>query len=131
MILFHATPPPTNLVQFWERILPGFWDIWLRAADLALGEIDAGAGGDTVITSWWRSPLENRRVGGSPDSQHLVGLAFDVVPGKGSFQLAVNEASQRFTESGFVTVPESTHLHVQTFPAGLLRQAGVLEVLSL
>ena len=130
MILFRATPPPTHLVVFWERLSPGFWSRWLGAADEALREIDDSAGGDTILTSWWRSPFENQRVGGLPDSQHLVGLAFDVVPGKPGFKLAVSEASSRFMEAGFITVPAERHLHIQTFPAGVLRSAGVFDVLS-
>ncbi len=130
MIVLHATPPPVQIVRFWERILPGFWSRWLSAADQALREIDDDASGDTVITSWWRSPFENQRVGGLPDSQHLVGLAFDLVPGKPSFKLAVSEASSRFMEAGFITVPAERHLHIQTFPAGLLRSAGVFDVLN-
>lgn len=129
MILFQATPPPTTIVVFWERLLPGFWARWLGAADQALREIDDSAGGDTIITSWWRSPFENQRVGGLPDSQHLVGLALDVVPGKPGFKLAVSEASSRFAEAGFITVPAERHLHIQTFPAGVLRSAGVLDAL--
>lgn len=129
MILFRATPPPSHIVRFWESLLPGFWSRWLGAADSALREIDDDAGGDSIITSWWRSPFENQRVGGLPDSQHLVGLALDVVPGKPAFKLAVSEASSRFMEAGFITVPSERHLHIQTFPAGLLRSSGVFDVL--
>lgn len=130
MILFRATPPPVHVIQFFERLFPGFWGRWLGAADSALREIAADAGGDTIITSWYRSPSQNRDAKGLPDSQHLVGLALDVIPGKGSIQLGVNEAAGRFREAGFVAVPFSTHLHVQTFPKGLLRKVGVLDALS-
>ena len=130
MILFRATPPPTHIVVFFERLFPGFWSRWLGAADSALREIASDAGGDTIITSWYRSPSQNRDVGGQADSQHLVGLALDVVPGKGNFKLAISEASSRFMEAGFVTVPAERHLHIQTFPAGILRRVGVLDALS-
>ncbi len=30
------------------------------------------------ITSWWRSPWHNKKVGGSPTSLHLIGWAFDI-----------------------------------------------------
>lgn len=131
MILFQAAPPPLHIVRFWEQILPGFWSRWISAAESALREIDDDTAGETIITSWWRSPFENQRVGGNKDSQHLVGLALDVVPGKPSFKLAVSEASSRFMEAGFITVPSERHLHIQTFPAGLLRSAGVFDVISL
>jgi len=129
MILFQATPPPVEIVRFWETILPGFWRVWIGAAEAALREIDNDAGGDTVITSWFRSPAENRRVGGDPDSQHLVGLALDIVPGKPAILLAVAEASDKFEQVGFLVLPTRTHLHIQTFPAGVLREAGVMDAL--
>lgn len=131
MILFQATPPPTNVVVFFEKLLPGFWARWLGAADSALREIAADAGGDTIITSWWRSPSQNRSVGGLPDSQHLVGMALDLIPGKKSLRFAINEGAARFQEVGFIAVPASTHLHIQTFPAGILRSAGVFDVLNI
>ena len=31
------------------------------------------------VTSWWRSPSRNMKVGGVPNSAHLHGGAFDVV----------------------------------------------------
>ncbi len=130
MIVLRGSPPRRHIRQFWERIIPGFWDRWLSAATRALREIDADAGGDTVITSWFRSPGENRAVGGDPDSQHLFGLALDVVPGKKSIQLAIHEAAGRFEEAGFVVVPAPTHLHIQTFPAGVLRSAGVFDAIE-
>lgn len=35
--------------------------------------------GPIVITSWYRPPDENRRVGGTRNSQHLTGLAADII----------------------------------------------------
>ena len=130
MILFRATPPPPHVVAFFERIFPGFWSRWLSAADSALREIDAEGIDDIIITSWFRSPFNNRAVNGNPDSQHLVGLALDVVPAKQNLSSSINEAAASFAEFGFVVVPASKHLHIQTFPAGLLRPAGVLDALS-
>lgn len=130
MILFRATVPPIHILRFFEGIAPGFWSRWISSAESALRDIDADAGGDTIITSWYRSPFQNRAVGGETDSQHLVGLALDVVPGKGNFKLAVSEASGRFMEAGFLTVPAERHLHIQTFPAGLLREVGVFDAIE-
>lgn len=129
-IRVNGRPPPRTTLQFFDRLLPGIWPMWAKAVEFALREIDA-EGGDTVLTSWHRSPSQNRRVGGHPDSQHLVGLAFDVVPGKGQSLLAINEAAQRFAEQGFTVVPEPTHVHVQTFPSGVLREVGILDALRL
>jgi len=131
MILVHGAPPPHNTLAFFDRLLPGIWGQWGAAVEAALVEVDAGDVGETIITSWFRSPLENQRVGGHPDSQHLVGLAFDVVPGKGTSALAINEAAQIFQHFGFTVDPADTHVHVQTFPPGILRPAGVLDALSL
>jgi hypothetical protein len=130
MILFRATPPPSHVVVFFESLFPGFWARWLGAADSALREIDAEGVDDIIITSWWRSLVDNRAVNGEPDSQHLVGLALDVVPAKQNLRSAIDEAAASFTEFGFVAVPASRHLHIQTFPAGLLRSVGVLDALS-
>lgn len=131
MIVLRGTLPTRRVVQFFEGIIPGFWSRWLGAADWALREIDDDVGGETTITSWHRSQSENQRVGGLPDSQHLVGLAFDVEPGKPSVRLGINEAADRFRQAGFVAVPFVSHLHVQTFPAGLLRDAGVFDALGI
>lgn len=136
MVILRGKPPPRDIVTFFERIIPGFWQRWITAAESALREIDADAGGQTIITSWHRSPLENRQAKGEPDSQHLLGLALDVVPAKGNRTLAINEAAQRFQQAGFVTVifdagDGTGHLHVQTFPAHLLRAAGIFDALGL
>jgi len=131
MIVVNGNPPPQNTMRFFDRLLPGIWPQWAQAAEAALTRIDAGDFGETTITSWHRSPLENKRVGGHPDSQHLVGLAFDVVPGKGQNLLALNEAAQSFQAQGFTVDVEPTHVHVQTFPAGVLRQVGILDALRL
>lgn len=130
MILFQATPPTTEVVLFWERIFPGFWNSWIGAAQAALNEIDAAGVDDIIITSWFRSPFDNRAVKGDPDSQHLVGLALDVVPAKHNLSASIDEAAASFAEFGFISVPSPTHLHIQTFPAGILRRVGVLDALS-
>lgn len=130
-IQINGFPPPRNTLKFFERLFPGIWNEWGAAVEAALLQIDVGGSEPTMITSWWRSPNENRRVGGHPDSQHLVGLAFDVVPGKGTSRLAISEAAQRFREFGFTVEPAEAHVHVQTFPAGILRQVGILDALNL
>lgn len=129
MISVNAKPPPINTLKFFDRLLPGIWNQFAAAAEGGLALVDAGNVGQTVLTSWFRSPNENRRVGGDPDSQHLVGLAFDVVPGKGTSPLAINEAAQIFRRLGFEVVPAAKHIHVQVFPAGVLRQVGILDAL--
>lgn len=131
MIAVNGSPPPVNTLRFFDRLFPGIWEQWGEAAQAALFEIDAGARDRTVITSWFRSPNENRRAGGLRDSQHLVGLALDVEPGKGTSALAINEAVQIFRRFGFEAFPFEKHVHVQTFPKGVLRQVGILDALRL
>lgn len=130
MIEIQAAPPPFPTLKFFDRLFPGIWQSWGTQVVAALTEVDQGSPADTILSSWFRSPNENRRVGGHPDSQHLVGLAFDVVPGKGTSPLAINEAAQIFKRFGFTVEPERTHVHVQTFPPGILRPAGVLDALN-
>ena len=74
-----------------------------------------------VPTSWWRDETNNARVGGAPESQHLLGFAFDVDPGdlRESAQIAL-----RLRSAGLIAVVESDHVHAQLFPAGFLRSLG-------
>jgi hypothetical protein len=69
-----------------------------------------------AATSWFRSPRENAAVGGHPWSQHLVGLAADLVspePGR---------LAARLRAEGLVVVVEADHVHVQAWPAGTLER---------
>ena len=68
--------------------------------------------GQGAITSWARAIAPNARVGGHPDSQHLLGWAVDVAPRYES-QL---RARLRYR---WVLVPEGDHVHVQMFAAGV------------
>jgi len=73
------------------------------------------------ISSWWRDPVTNRRVGGHPDSQHLLGLALDLV----GEELELRQLLVDVRAVGLVAVMESTHLHVQLLPAGVARAIGL------
>ena len=72
-----------------------------------------------TLTSWWRSALGNQSVGGHRDSQHLLGLAVDVV---GPSLRVTRDLARR---QGLTAVLEGDHLHLQMFPPGALRRAGV------
>lgn len=72
-----------------------------------------------VLTSWWRDPNLNADVGGSPESQHLFGLAVDVTGPQQGF------TQQLARQMGLTAVTEIDHLHLQYFPAGVLARAGV------
>jgi len=60
-----------------------------------------------------------------PDSQHLVGTAVDICT-RDTAGLA-----SRLAQRGLRAVNEGSHVHVQVFPAGALRQSGVLARLGL
>lgn len=82
-----------------------------------------------TFTSWWRSPQENIRVGGDPRSQHLLGLALDIVPSDttlSNLASAFKNYASDVLDTPFVAVLESDHVHVQRFPAGALASRDLL-----
>jgi hypothetical protein len=103
-----------------ELFAPGFWEAFIWHVNDAAASVDA----PTIASSWYRNAADNIRVGGAQDSQHLVGSAVDLVNEKAG-QLA-GELSGR----GFVVVNEGDHLHVQAWPAGLIRTVGLLDFLG-
>lgn len=114
-----VSPPYRTMwvVDYWA---PGFWVGFFNELNAAVA-----ATGPVTVTSWWRSPSRNAEVGGSPDSQHLIGTAVDFVteePGKLARELA---------GLGWVSVNEGDHLHVQAWPAGVARSVGLLDALGL
>jgi len=64
------------------------------------------------VTSWWRSRRDNARVAGHPNSQHLTGLALDVLPDRAGHAFA-----QMARAIGLVVVDEGDHFHVQRYLA--------------
>ena len=78
------------------------------------------------VTSWFRAPDRNARVGGSPESQHLLGLGLDIVV-KGDAE----EFVQTLESLGLFAVDEQNHVHVQLLPAGAARSQGLLAALGL
>lgn len=49
-----------------------------------LDKIREAYGHPILVTSWYRDPITNRRVGGASRSQHLTGKAVDIKPSYGS-----------------------------------------------
>ncbi len=111
-----ATPPPMVIVNAFEGWVPGIWQTFIIAANVAMVPSDR-------VTSWWRSEDGNRAAGGHVESQHLVGLAFDVA--SPNPQRLVTELRRL----GFVVVEERTHVHAQAYPPHVLGQAGVFRAL--
>ena len=89
--------------------MPPYWLTWyypigdfVYRANLAFG-----SAGVRWISSWYRDPAHNARVGGHPRSQHLRALAIDVNP---------DARPAPFQNVGLTVVPEGDHLHVQYYP---------------
>ena len=65
------------------------------------------------ITSWYRSPKRNKRVGGSSTSMHMLGLAVDVVLDSRS---DVKEFIALAKRLRLWTLDEQDHVHLQEIP---------------
>lgn len=112
-------PPLSVLWQVHDRV-PGIWTDFVNRVVDSAAAVQPGDG--LVITSWWRDPGTNRRVGGHPESQHLAGLALDVSgPGWQRF-------GQR-ARANFTVVEYATHVHLQYWGPGVLRDTGLLRTL--
>lgn len=107
--------PPQSIFFRVEQMAPGVY----RAFITRLISAASVTPFTVTVTSWWRGPSENLHAGGSPDSQHLIGLGIDLAPSSG--QLVAN-----LTNSGLIAIDEGDHVHVQAWPAGVARSSGVL-----
>ena len=69
---------------------------------LALEDVRTLYGGPVRITSGWRCAAHNARVGGHPQSRHMVGCAVDVAPRPSeadrweALQLAVVDVARKY-----------------------------------
>lgn len=61
------------------------------------------------VTSGARSPADNRRVGGAPNSFHLQDRARDLVPPAG---MTVGQLASKLQQAGFRVLNEGNHVHV-------------------
>jgi hypothetical protein len=61
------------------------------------------------VTSGARSPADNRRVGGAPNSFHLQDRARDLVPPAG---MTVGQLAAKLQQAGFRVLNEGNHVHV-------------------
>jgi len=106
-------PPPDLLASAW---FPWILNFYWRAAGVFFKFV-----GRVGVSSWFRTPEANRMAGGSPESQHLFGLAMDLTAPANLLRDVVTVAQS----NGLVAVQERDHVHVQLFPAGALARAGV------
>ncbi len=113
-------PPPPEIWQPIEQQIPGIYQRFMQAVEAANAQADAA--GLVYPTSWWRSASHNSSVGGAPRSQHLLGLAVDLVYRSSSAKAA---ARAQMEEWGLHTIDEGDHLHVQAMPAGSAEAAGL------
>lgn len=97
--------PPAAVIQSVARVCPGCWPFFVNS----IRNLRA-PGGPAQVTSWWRSPDTNTRVGGAETSQHLVGTALDLA-GPGAADLAA-----QLRNAGWTWIPEGDHEHLQLFP---------------
>jgi len=107
-----VNPPPRRVMEYVERKAPGFWRAWVQVVSSALVP-------GVSISSWYRSPADNARVGGEPRSQHLLGIAIDLPLTNPNRQVA-----GRLQRSGFQIISESDHWHAQLPPAWAARFWG-------
>jgi len=105
-------PPPELLRSGWLPFISNFY--WRAVAG-------ARGFGGLRVTSWFRTPANNRIEGGAPESQHLFALAWDLTVSRSSLPHLV----EHMRRQGLVAVQERDHVHVQAFPAGSLARAGV------
>lgn len=98
---------------------PGAWQRFFTGVNDAAY---ATRGGRLWLNSWYRDEDHNRKVGGSPESQHLFGTAIDV----GGDEPALQDFARNIFAQGLVAVSYRNHVHVQLWPAGTARQLGLL-----
>jgi len=101
--------PPAALLVYTKPATIAF----LRAV---LGSLS----GNWQLTSWYRDAAHNRSVGGNRRSQHLLGLAVDVVGDRWS----LSETAELARALDLTAVQEGDHLHLQMFRAGQLEAGG-------
>lgn len=111
--------PPGFIVFRVDLFAPGVYGAFFSRL------LRSGLPSDTRVTSWWRNPTRNAEVGGAPTSQHLLGLALDLISNR------PDEIVRAVRRSGLIVVPESDHVHVQAWPAGIASRIGLLRSLGL
>lgn len=100
--------PPAAIARNVEAHVPGAYEWLYQQLEAIHRDLPATA------TSWWRSKAKNASVGGAADSQHLLGLAIDIVYPS---SLIRRTAIPRLQAAGFTVIDEGDHVHVQVFRA--------------
>ncbi len=112
-----AAPPPLSLYQSgWHPFISAF----VHRVNV-LAQWTRPGRGELHLVSWYRSPGVNRDAGGSPESQHLLGLAADI----GGAETTKRRLLALAPQAGLIGVRSGSSVHLQLFPAGALARAGV------
>ena len=83
----------------------------------ALDALREQAGRPVKLNSAYRCPEHNKRIGGSPNSQHVTGLAADVAIPRGLTLRALYEAALKVPAiKGIGLYPDELFLHVDVRP---------------
>lgn len=100
--------------------MPDWWTPYVQSFVQRVTLLGRATGGIRV-TSFLRTISHNREVGGAESSQHLLGIAADLVGPPG---LSTAELAGYAKRSGFFgyVLDEGDHVHVQLFPAGAVPQ---------
>jgi len=106
-------PPPDLLRSAWFPLIARFVRVVINVAQVVPG---------LSVSSWFRTPDQNRRVGGSPESQHLFALGLDITGSQDSLRQVIFVARGL----GLEAFAEPDHVHLQLFPKGALSRAGVI-----
>ena len=108
-----ALSPHFTLVEFASRC--GTDEVKAHPALIALlGEVREHFDAPVTVNSGYRSAAHNRRIGGASRSRHVMGLAADIVVGRG--QVRPREVADFLAErdpGGLAEYPSFTHVDVQ------------------
>ena len=113
-------------IRDWRKRYPSFSPYELDSDDWSLS-IDSNAldslqiirdklNSPIRVTSAYRNPFHNKRVGGSRNSQHLKGVAFDIAVPNKSYAVRVEQLA---IEEGFTAIgryPSRHFIHIDMRP---------------
>ncbi len=95
--------PPSRVWRFVQSVCPDCYPFMFDTASRVVVR------DPVTLTSWWRSNLDNARVGGRETSQHLWAMALDLA-GPGAV-----DAGDQLRSMGWTVIDEGSHVHAQVF----------------
>jgi hypothetical protein len=97
--------PPLSVERYVQNRCPDCWPFFYGT----VGAVRVHA--PVEVSSWWRSTACNAEARGKETSQHLYGVALDVV-GAGA-----RDVADQLRAFGWTVLDEGNHWHAQVFPA--------------